>query len=114
MNDRFESLPLDLDAESFLALGHDMLELAAEWIAGEADDPLLQPIGGVALANLLDEPPPERGMTNDALFVELRERVLRYARRNGHPRYFAYVMASADPVGALADLLVSAMNQNVT
>lgn len=102
------------DAEEFSRLGRDFLDLAAEWLAHEEDDPVLEATSGAALAALLDEPPPERGMAADALFGELREKVLRYSRRNGHPRYFAHVCASPDPVGALADLLASTINQNLT
>ena len=32
---------------------------------------------------------------------------------NGHPRFFGYVTSSPAPIGALADLLASAINQNV-
>ncbi|MGH7058012.1 MAG: pyridoxal phosphate-dependent decarboxylase family protein, partial [Acetobacteraceae bacterium] len=109
-----ETAALDLSAEAFRRLGHDMLELAAEWLANEPQDPLLEHLGGKELAALFAEPPPERGLSDSALFDELRGKIVRYSRHNGHPRYFAYVSASADPAGALADLLASAMNQNVT
>lgn len=109
-----DTLPLKLDTETFRALGAELLDLAAEWLAQEEDDPVLEKIGGGELTALLDEAPPSRGMTSDALIGELREKVLRYSRRNGHPRYFAHVCASPDPVGALADLLASTINQNLT
>lgn len=109
-----QSLPLNLNPETFTALGREMLDLAAEWLANEGEDPVLQPISGRELATLLDEPPPERGMASDTLLAELRKKVLRYSRHNGHPRYFAHVCASPDPVGALADLLASTINQNLT
>ncbi|MGH8128443.1 MAG: pyridoxal phosphate-dependent decarboxylase family protein [Gammaproteobacteria bacterium] len=114
MSESTTGLALNLDTETFRALGEDMLNLAAEWRAHEEDDPVLEATSGAVLAALLDEPPPERGVASDELFAELRKKVLRYSRRNGHPRYFAHVCASPDPVGALADLLASTINQNLT
>lgn len=108
------TLPLDMDPETFTALGRDMLELAAEWLGNETADPVLEPIGGRDLAALIDEAPPEQGVPGEALLSELREKILRYSRHNGHPRYFAHVCASPDPAGALADLLASIINQNLT
>ncbi|MGH8271879.1 MAG: pyridoxal phosphate-dependent decarboxylase family protein, partial [Gammaproteobacteria bacterium] len=112
--DKTAKFPLDLDSDKFLALGGEVLALAAEWIAAEKNDPVLERIGGAELAALFEEPPPERGMDEVTLLAELREKVLRYSRHNGHPRYLAYVCASPDPLGALTDLLASALNQNVT
>jgi glutamate/tyrosine decarboxylase-like PLP-dependent enzyme len=105
---------LDLPVDRFRQLGRDVLELAAQWLAAEPSAPVLDRGDGEALAALFDSPPPEQGIDDAALLIELRDKVLRYSRHNGHPRQFAHVCASPDPVGALADLLVSIINQNVT
>lgn len=105
---------LALDKATFLELGREMLELSGEWLEGEAESPLLEHLGGAELAALFDEPPPEKGIAAEQLFEDIRQKVMPYSRHNGHPRYFAYVSASADPAGALADLLASVMNQNAT
>jgi glutamate/tyrosine decarboxylase-like PLP-dependent enzyme len=105
---------LDMSPERFRRLGEAVLDLAADWLANETRDPVLEGINGSELATLLNEPPPERGMNETALLDELREKLLRYSRHNGHPRYFAHVCASPDPAGALADLLASTLNQNLT
>lgn len=105
---------LDLPADRFRQLGDGLLDLAAQWLAAESDAPVLRRPGGEALAALFADPPPEHGVDDAVLFDALRDKVLRYSRRNGHPRQWAHVCASPDPVGALADLLVSVVNQNVT
>jgi glutamate/tyrosine decarboxylase-like PLP-dependent enzyme len=105
---------LDMPVEQFRELGGELLELAAQWLAAEPDGPVLRPCRGVELAALFDQPPPERGIGDVELLAQLRDNVLRHSRHNGHPRQFAHVCASPDPVGALADLLASAINQNVT
>lgn len=112
--DRHDPANLDMPAEHFRQLGGGFLELAVQWLADESNAPVLRRCSGVELAALLEQPPPEQGIDADALLSELRDKVLRYSRHNGHPRQFAHVCASPDPVGALADLLASTINQNVT
>jgi glutamate/tyrosine decarboxylase-like PLP-dependent enzyme len=40
--------------------------------------------------------------------------VISASRHNGHPRFFGYVASPSTPIGAFADLIASALNQNVT
>ena len=112
--DHDDTSALDMPVERFRQLGGELLELAAQWLAEEPDAPVLRRCGGVELAALFEQPPPEQGIDDAALLAELRDKVLRHSRHNGHPRQFAHVCASPDPVGALADLLASTINQNVT
>ena len=42
----------------------------------------------------------------------MRARVLPHAFGNSHPRFFAFINATADPLGTVADYLASAMNSN--
>jgi glutamate/tyrosine decarboxylase-like PLP-dependent enzyme len=105
---------LDMPPDQFRRLGGEFLDLAAQWLAQEPESPVLRRATGPALAALFDEPPPERGIGDAALLAELRDKLLRHSRHNGHPRQFAHVCASPDPVGALADLLASTINQNIT
>ncbi len=114
MNRSEQILPPDLGIAEFEALAAKVVRVAARWLVAEADDPLLESISGLDLAALMDEPPPESGSDVDVVLQEVQDKLMRYSRRNGHPRYFAHVCASPDPVGALADLLASVMNQNIT
>jgi len=105
---------LDLSTAEFRALGDKLLDLAVQWLAEETGASVLERPGGAELAASFAGPPPEQGIDDAALLAELRDKVMRHSRHNGHPRQFAHVCASPDPVGALADLLVSILNQNVT
>src|SRR6478672_8921005 len=105
---------LDLPVADFRALGAQVLDLAAQWLASEPEAPVLARLGGAELQALFADGPPDHGIGDDALLAQLRDNVMRHARHNGHPRQWAHVCASPDPVGALADLLVSTINQNVT
>jgi glutamate/tyrosine decarboxylase-like PLP-dependent enzyme len=55
--------------------------------------------------------PPAKGLKTDAL-QQLPTLIDNSRAQNG--RFFGYVLGSGDPVGAAADLLASALNQNVT
>ncbi len=112
--DHDRRLDFDLDPEAFRRLGYEVIDQIADLLLTERRDPVLKHIDGKALTELLDEPLPREGCPPEEAFEMCRGALTEYGRRNGHPRFFAYVSASADPVGILADALASAMNQNVT
>src|SRR5262249_36725979 len=58
-----------------------------------------------------DQPLPEEGLQGAAL--DLLEQVMEMSRAPTG-RFFGYVLGSGEPVAALADLLASVLNQNVT
>lgn len=57
---------------------------------------------------------PEDGVGFEAVLAEFEERLLPFARHNGHPRMFGYVQAPGVAAANLADLLASTINVNVT
>jgi glutamate/tyrosine decarboxylase-like PLP-dependent enzyme len=65
-----------------------------------------------AAASLFDEPLPEEGRPADEVLAAVRDRVLAHPFGNAHPRFFAFINATADPLGTVADYLASAMNSN--
>ncbi len=100
----------DLDPEDVRRLGHRVADLVAEQRASLLDRPVFGKLG--ANAALLDEPLPEEGQPLEAVLEAVRERILPHAFGNSHPRFFAFINATADPVGSAADYLASAMNSN--
>ena len=56
---------------------------------------------------------PESGTDARQLLGEAAELLFRHSLFNGHPRFFGYITSSPAPIGALGDLLASAVNQNV-
>jgi aromatic-L-amino-acid decarboxylase len=55
---------------------------------------------------------PERGTDPEALVDRMEQDLLALSGFHGHPRWFAYITSSATPIGVLADLAASALNQN--
>lgn len=62
----------------------------------------------------LDRTLPETGAGFAAALTELEEKLLPFIRHNGHPRMFGYVQSPGIAVAALADLLASTLNANLT
>ncbi|HEX9188299.1 MAG TPA: aspartate aminotransferase family protein [Vicinamibacteria bacterium] len=99
----------DLDPEAVRRLGYRAADLAADHRAGLLQRPVFGKVGDAAL---FDEPLPEEGQPLEAVLDAVRDRVLAHPFGNSHPRFFAFINATADPVGTAADYLASAMNSN--
>ena len=57
---------------------------------------------------------PEEGVSFADVLREFEERLLPFARHNGHPRMFGYVQSPGVAVASLADQLASTLNANLT
>ncbi len=102
---------LPLSVNDFRALAGDVTALAAEYLAGLEKRPAYPQVSGEEAERLFGEALPEKGLGRAALGA-LQE-VLTFSRPPS-PRFFGYVLGSGEPVAALADLLASVLNQNVT
>ena len=104
--------PLEISPEQFRKLAHRVTDLATEYLASLPQRESF-PIDatGPGVASALDASLPKQGM-GEAALEQLTE-VLRFSRPPS-PRFFGYVLGSGDPVGGVADLLASVLNQNVT
>jgi len=56
---------------------------------------------------------PVTGTDGSTLLDEAADLLFDHSLFNGHPRFFGYITSSPAPIGALGDLLASAVNQNV-
>jgi len=100
----------DLDPEEVRRLGYRAADMVAAHRAGLLDHPVFGKVG--AAASFFDEPLPEEGQSADEVLAAVRDRVLAHPFGNSHPRFFAFINATADPLGTVADYLASAMNSN--
>jgi len=60
-----------------------------------------------------NEPLPQEGMDMDALFAEIKEKILDTATLNIGPKFYAYVVSGGNQVSILAEFIAAALNQNV-
>lgn len=109
MNDH----PLAMTAEQRTALGRAALEWCLRYFETMHTLPVYPTIGAEDLRTRFDEPPPREPQELTRVMADFAA-IADDARHNGHPRMFGYVQSSGTFAGAIADLLASTLNLNVT
>lgn len=103
--------PLQLSVEEFREIAGQVTQLAADYLATLDSRSTFPAISGAESEHLFHTALPEEGMGSEALTALAG--VIQASRvQNG--RFFGYVLGSGEPVAAIADLLASVINQNVT
>jgi len=103
--------PLDLTPDQFRHLSERVIEIAASYLQGLDSRSILPSADGAELERLYRTPLPESGLPEEAI-RGLADVALHSRAQNG--RFFGYVLGSGEPAAAVADLLCSILNQNVT
>lgn len=103
--------PLDLPEARFRSLAARLSSMAGDYYAKLPDARAYPCVSGTQTREAFDEPLPEKGLQDGAL--DALEKVIGMSRAPSG-RFFGYVLGSGEPVAALADLLASLLNQNVT
>ena len=90
--------------------------MARSWTRAAADGRhrIFPDLEGVDLARRFSQPLPRRGLTPELLLARLQRDLLPFLRDSGHPAFFGYVMSPPSGAGVAADLLASALDQNLT
>ena len=102
---------VEISAEQFRRLAERVTQLAAEYLDNIDAQKISPAISGEETLRLFATAMPEEGIGDDALNA-LPDLMCASRVQNG--RFFGYVLGSGEPVGAVADLLASVLNQNVT
>jgi aromatic-L-amino-acid/L-tryptophan decarboxylase len=103
--------PIEVSGEDFRRLAERITDLAANYLENLDGQRISPETRGPETLNIFGGALPEQGKGEEAL-ANLPE-IIRLSRaQNG--RFFGYVLGSGEPVGAVADLLASVLNQNVT
>ena len=107
--------PLAMDAATFRALGHTLVDQLADLLDAVPRGPVTtdQTPSGVRDALELNGPLPEHGADPAVLVRDAADRLAAHSLFNGHPRFFGYITAPPAPIGILGDFLGAAMNPNV-
>jgi glutamate/tyrosine decarboxylase-like PLP-dependent enzyme len=107
--------PIDIAPDDFRALGHQLVDALADWLAAM---PGGRVTGGESVAEIRralgsDRGLPESGEDASRLLKDAANLLFDHSLFNGHPRFFGYITSSPAPIGALGDFLASTVNQNV-
>lgn len=111
---RRREAPLSMDGDEFRRLGYQVVDDVADFLDSLSERPVSPGAEPREIRGLLgDGSLPEKGAAADALLSEATRLMVENSVFNGHPRFMAYITSSAAPIGALADLIASAINANV-
>ncbi len=91
-------------------MGYRIIDLLVDYWQSLPRQPIGRRPTREELERLLAEPIPTAPQSFEQVLVEFQQKVLPHIVHVDHPRYFAFVPAPNNPVGAFADALASGMN----
>ena len=104
---------LDISEEAMDQLSSGATALVLDYFARVSDFPVFPDTSGGETIRRLGTQLPSEGEPIEKLLNDCRA-IFDTSRHNGHPRFFGYVASPATAPGAFADLIASALNENVT
>jgi glutamate/tyrosine decarboxylase-like PLP-dependent enzyme len=105
--------PLAIEPSTFRTLGHGLVDSIADFLESLPKLPVAREEAPEQLRALLDRGPvPQEGIAPEEALLRATKLLLDHSVFNSHPRFWGYITGSPAPIGMLADLLSSAMNQN--
>jgi aromatic-L-amino-acid decarboxylase len=104
----------DMAPEEFRALGHQLVDRIAAHMARMPEGPVKPGETSAEVRGALNAERglPEIGADAGAVLETAANLLFDHSLFNGHPKFFGYITSSPAPIGALGDLLASAVNQN--
>jgi glutamate/tyrosine decarboxylase-like PLP-dependent enzyme len=110
---RFENLTLDPENwDEIRALGHQMIDDLVDYWKGIREEPIWKPIPDEVKATFSETIPKDPTAPNE-VYEEFKKSIFPYNKGNVHPRFFAWIQGTGNPMGVWGDLLASGMNPNV-
>jgi glutamate/tyrosine decarboxylase-like PLP-dependent enzyme len=106
--------PLDPSADEIRRWGHAAIETMAGYLDSVRDRSVYPRTTARQIREQLDRALPDEGVDFDRLLETFNDVIVATSRHNGHPRMFGYVQAPGAAIAALADLLASTLNANLT
>ncbi|MBD3402359.1 aminotransferase class V-fold PLP-dependent enzyme [candidate division GN15 bacterium] len=106
--------PIELAPDEFRALGHDLIDQIADFLATLPERPVTSGESPRETRKALqaDNQLPSDGTSAGPLLQRATHLLRDHSLFNSHPRFWGYITAPAAPLGILGDLLASAMNPN--
>ena len=111
---RDRSAPADMDASEFREAGYWLVDRISEFFESLPERCITPAESPNTVRRLIgDSGLPSAGTPAAALLDEAVDLCFDHALHSGHPKFLGYISSSADPLGALADLLAAAANPNL-
>jgi glutamate/tyrosine decarboxylase-like PLP-dependent enzyme len=106
---------LAMDAATFRALGHQLVDRLAASLDALPRGPVTRDYSASAVRQAFDltAPLPEAGTDPGPLLEQTARLLFEHSLFNAHPRFFGYITAAPAPIGVLGDFLAAAVNANV-
>src|SRR5216110_1945311 len=105
---------LDPSPEQIRSWANAAVELIADYLSTIRDRRVYPSTSSRQIRERLDSSLPEEPANFDELLHTFRDTLIELSRHNGHPRMFGYVQAPGTAIAAIADLLASTLNANLT
>src|SRR5256885_951465 len=105
---------LDPSPEQIRSWANAAVEVMADYLGTIRDRRVYPSTSSRQIRERLDSSLPEEPVNFDELLHTFRNTLIELSRHNGHPRMFGYVQAPGTAIAALADLLASTLNANLT
>src|SRR5256714_1321230 len=105
---------LDPSPEQIRSWANAAVELMAEYLGTIRDRRVYPSTSSRQIRERLDSSLPEESVNFDELLHTFRNTLIELSRHNAHPRMFGYVQAPGTAIAAIADLLASTLNANLT
>ena len=104
-----------MDSQQFRKLGHELVERIADFLDSLPQRPVTPAQSPATVREALgaERSLPSQGEDASVLIHRAADLLFEHSLFNGHPRFWGYITSSGAPIGALAELLASAVNPNV-
>jgi len=106
--------PLEISKTDFQTIGYQLVDTIAQFFDTIKDKPVTPGESVSEVQSLVGTASlPQHGTAAGDILVRAADLLLNHSLLNGHPKFLGYITSSPAPIGALADLLASAVNPNV-
>lgn len=102
----------DMPPEELRALGHQVVDWIADYLAGVEEYPVLARVHPGEIRAALPDAAPEEGEPFDAILRDFRDVVIPGVTHWNHPAFFAYFANTGSGPGILGEMLSAALNVN--
>jgi glutamate/tyrosine decarboxylase-like PLP-dependent enzyme len=102
-----------LSPREFQILGHQIINRLSRFLDTIENNPITPAENAEEVQKVLSQRElPIEGSPPEKLLISTIENLINHSLFNGHPGFMGYITSAALPIGALADLIASAINQN--